>query len=55
MKPQVEQIQDPDVEALRGKHGRDFDVAYVAAVGRLHTVRPSRCSKAKRETGGIRN
>ena len=33
MKPQVEQISDPDVEALRGKNGRDFDVAYVAAVG----------------------
>ncbi|AOJ33298.1 DUF4142 domain-containing protein [Burkholderia metallica] len=33
MKPQVEQIQDPDVEALRGKSGHDFDVAYVAAVG----------------------
>ncbi|WP_322085328.1 DUF4142 domain-containing protein [Burkholderia sp. BCC1999] len=33
MKPQVEQITDPDVEALRGKQGRDFDVAYVAAVG----------------------
>ncbi|CAB3756196.1 DUF305 domain-containing protein [Burkholderia puraquae] len=33
MKPQVEQILDPDVEALRGKSGHDFDVAYVAAVG----------------------
>ncbi|MBJ9966054.1 DUF4142 domain-containing protein [Burkholderia seminalis] len=33
MKPQVEQISDPDVEALRGKSGHDFDVAYVAAVG----------------------
>ncbi len=33
MKPQVEQISDPDVEALRGKNGRDFDVAHVAAVG----------------------
>ncbi|KVV65137.1 DUF305 domain-containing protein [Burkholderia cepacia] len=33
MKPQVDQISDPDVEALRGKSGRDFDVAYVAAVG----------------------
>ncbi|AXF25639.1 DUF305 domain-containing protein [Burkholderia pyrrocinia] len=33
MKPQAEQIADPDVEALRGKSGRDFDVAYVAAVG----------------------
>ncbi|WP_175717767.1 DUF4142 domain-containing protein [Burkholderia anthina] len=33
MKPQVEQISDPDVEALRGKSGHDFDTAYVAAVG----------------------
>ncbi|UEP32478.1 MULTISPECIES: DUF4142 domain-containing protein [unclassified Burkholderia] len=33
MKPQVEQITDPDVEALRGKSGRDFDTAYVAAAG----------------------
>lgn len=33
MKPQVDQISDPDVEALRGKRGRDFDTAYVAAVG----------------------
>jgi len=33
MKPQVEQITDPDVDALRGKSGHDFDVAYVAAVG----------------------
>ena len=33
MKPQVEQITDPDVEALRGKRGHDFDTAYVAAVG----------------------
>jgi len=33
MKPQVEQIADPDVEALRGKSGRDFDTAYVAAAG----------------------
>ncbi|WP_175687222.1 DUF4142 domain-containing protein [Burkholderia anthina] len=33
MKPQIEQITDPDVEALRGKSGHDFDVAYVAAVG----------------------
>ncbi|RQS14314.1 MULTISPECIES: DUF4142 domain-containing protein [unclassified Burkholderia] len=33
MKPQVEQIHDPDVEALRGKSGHDFDTAYVAAAG----------------------
>ncbi|MBR8132277.1 DUF4142 domain-containing protein [Burkholderia ambifaria] len=33
MKPQVEQISDPDVEALRGKSGHDFDTAYVAAAG----------------------
>ncbi|MGT0194197.1 DUF4142 domain-containing protein [Burkholderia pyrrocinia] len=33
MKPQADQIADPDVEALRGKRGRDFDVAYVAAAG----------------------
>ncbi|MFP3504118.1 DUF4142 domain-containing protein [Burkholderia sp. SIMBA_062] len=33
MKPQVEQIPDPDVEALRGKSGHDFDTAYVAAAG----------------------
>ncbi|KUY85337.1 DUF305 domain-containing protein [Burkholderia territorii] len=33
MKPQVDQIQDPDVEALRGKRGHDFDTAYVAAAG----------------------
>ncbi|MET3823396.1 putative membrane protein [Burkholderia sp. PvR073] len=33
MKPQVEQITDPDVEALRGKSGHDFDTAYVAAAG----------------------
>ena len=32
MKPQVEQIRTP-TSRLRGKHGRDFDVAYVAAVG----------------------
>jgi len=30
---QAEQIADPDVEALRGKQGHDFDVAYVAAAG----------------------
>ncbi|MBU9294187.1 DUF305 domain-containing protein [Burkholderia multivorans] len=33
IKPQAEQIADPDVEALRGKQGHDFDVAYVAAAG----------------------
>ncbi|RQS14806.1 DUF4142 domain-containing protein [Burkholderia sp. Bp8998] len=33
MKPQADQISDPDVEALRGKSGHDFDTAYVAAVG----------------------
>ncbi|MBR8057434.1 DUF4142 domain-containing protein [Burkholderia dolosa] len=33
MKPQTEQIADPDVDALRGKSGHDFDVAYVAAAG----------------------
>ncbi|QRR05418.1 DUF4142 domain-containing protein [Burkholderia sp. MS455] len=33
MKPQADQIVDPDVEALRGKSGHDFDVAYVAAAG----------------------
>ncbi|SMG00704.1 putative exported protein [Burkholderia singularis] len=33
MKPQAEQISDPDVDALRGKAGRDFDVAYLAAAG----------------------
>ncbi|AJX34486.1 DUF4142 domain-containing protein [Burkholderia oklahomensis] len=30
---QAAQIIDPDVEALRGKSGRDFDVAYLAAAG----------------------
>ncbi|AOJ07894.1 DUF4142 domain-containing protein [Burkholderia mayonis] len=30
---QAAQIIDPDVEALRGKNGRDFDVAYLAAAG----------------------
>ncbi|MBR8034342.1 DUF4142 domain-containing protein [Burkholderia vietnamiensis] len=33
IKPQVEQVTDPDVEALRGKQGKDFDTAYVAAAG----------------------
>ncbi|MBY4796550.1 DUF4142 domain-containing protein [Burkholderia multivorans] len=33
IKPQAEQIADPDVQALRGKQGHDFDVAYVAAAG----------------------
>ncbi|WP_175975245.1 DUF4142 domain-containing protein [Burkholderia sp. BCC1047] len=33
LKPQVEQISDPDVEALRGKRGRDFDTAYLVATG----------------------
>ncbi|WP_269508941.1 DUF4142 domain-containing protein [Burkholderia sp. IMCC1007] len=33
MKPQADQIKDPDVEALRGKSGHDFDVAYLAAAG----------------------
>jgi putative membrane protein len=33
IKPQVEQVTDPDVEALRGKQGKDFDSAYVAAAG----------------------
>ncbi len=33
IKPQVEQISDPDVEALRGKSGHDFDTAYLAAAG----------------------
>ncbi|AZQ53358.1 DUF4142 domain-containing protein [Burkholderia cenocepacia] len=33
MKPQVEQISDPDVQALRGKSGHDFDTAYLAAAG----------------------
>ncbi|KVE36388.1 DUF4142 domain-containing protein [Burkholderia sp. TSV86] len=33
MKPQVEQISDPDVDALRGKAGHDVDVAYLAAAG----------------------
>ncbi|WP_330728836.1 DUF4142 domain-containing protein [Burkholderia multivorans] len=33
IKPRAEQIADPDVEALRGKQGHDFDVAYVAAAG----------------------
>ncbi|MDS0857730.1 DUF4142 domain-containing protein [Burkholderia pseudomultivorans] len=31
--PQTVQVSDPDVEALRGKNGHEFDVAYVAAVG----------------------
>jgi putative membrane protein len=30
---QAARIVDPDVEALRGKSGHDFDVAYVAAAG----------------------
>lgn len=30
---QAAQIVDPEVEALRGKSGRDFDVAYLAAAG----------------------
>ncbi|KWZ33289.1 MULTISPECIES: DUF4142 domain-containing protein [Burkholderia] len=33
MKPQVDTISDPDVEALRGKRGHDFDTAYLAAAG----------------------
>lgn len=30
---QAAQIVDPEVEALRGKSGREFDVAYLAAAG----------------------
>ena len=55
MKPQVEQIQDPDVEALRGSTVATSTSRTSRRSARLHTARPSRCSKAKRETGGIRN